>query len=166
MSTVDAKQVLSDYGIKSSSVGGAIKQIGDTIDDSRDPLALSNSIINQLGGIDQYDLTSAKIIAKALIEQAMVQDQYDTTKASEIAESKLEKIRKEMPYVFTKAEEEADAQPAKQQSSSSNDKKAKAEVIFKANKQLSNGDIAKLIQKELNITYANAYYYASRVFKR
>lgn len=166
MSTVDAKQVLLDYGIKTSSVGGAIKQIGDTIDDSRDPLALSNSIINQLGGIDQYDLVSAKILAKALIEQAMVQDPYDTEEATKAADGKLEKIRKDMPYVFTKAEEEADSQPIKQQSSSSNDKKAKAEIIFKANKQLSNGDIAKLIQKELNITYANAYYYVSRVFKR
>lgn len=166
MSTVDAKQVLIDYGIKTSSVGGAIKQIGDTIDDSRDPLALSNSIINQLGGIDQYDLVSAKILAKALIEQAMVQDPYNTEEATKAADGKLEKIRKDMPYVFIKAEEEADTQPIKQQSSSSNDKKAKAEVIFKANKQLSNGDIAKLIQKELNITYANAYYYVSRVFKR
>lgn len=164
MSTVDAKQVLFDYGIKTSSVGGAIKQIGDVIDDSRDPLSLTNSIINQLGGVDQYDIVSAKILAKALIEQAMTQDTYDIEKATKVAEGKLDKIRKDMPYVFAKADEEQPQQAPKP--SSSGDKKSKAQAIFNANKTLSNGEIAKLIQTELNITYANAYYYVSRVFKR
>lgn len=165
MSTVDAKQVLNDYGIKTSSVGGAIKQIGDVIDDSRDPLSLSNSIINQLGGIDQYDLVSAKILAKALIEQAMVQDPYDSDKATKAAEGKLEKIRKDMPYVFAKPEEESASAPTAKQSAIV-DKKARAQEIFNANKTLTNGEIAKLIQDDLKITYANAYYYVSRVFKR
>lgn len=165
MNIVDAKQVLSDYGIKPYSVGGAIKQIGDTIDDARDPLSLSNSIINQLGGVDQYDLVSAKIIAKALVEQAMVQDPYDSSRATKVAEGKLEKIRKDMPYVFTKAEEESVSELTPKQAATG-DKKTKAQAIFNANKSLSNGEIAKLIQDELKITYANAYYYASRVFKR
>lgn len=165
MSTVDAKQVLSDYGIKPYSVGGAIKQIGDTIDESRDPLSLSNSIINQLGGVDQYDIVSAKIIAKALIEQAMVQDPYDSEQATKVAESKLEKIRKDMPYVFVKPEEESVSEPTPKQAAVV-DKKARAQAIFNANKSLTNGEIAKLIQDDLKITYANAYYYVSRVFKR
>ncbi len=163
--TIDAKQVLADYGIRTESVGGAIKQIGDDIDESMDPLSLSNSIINQLGGVDQYDLVSAKIIAKALIEQAIVQDEYKPESAKEIAEKKLENIRTKMPYVFAKPEEEQqESKPSSRQGSG--DKKARAQVIFEANKHLTNGEIAKLIQTELEITYANAYYYVSRVFKR
>ncbi len=165
MSTVDAKQVLNDYGIKTSSVGGAIKQIGDVIDESRDPLSLSNSIISQLGGIDQYDIVSAKILAKALIEQAMIQEPYDAAQATSVAEGKLEKIRKDMPYVFVKPEEQSVSEPTPKQVAVG-DKKTKAQAIFNANKSLTNGEIAKLIQDELKITYANAYYYVSRVFKR
>jgi len=38
--------------------------------------------------------------------------------------------------------------------------------IFEANKDKGNGEIAKLIATELEITYANAYYYVTRVFVR
>ena len=48
----------------------------------------------------------------------------------------------------------------------SNDKKVAAERIFQANKDKGNGEIAQLIAKELEITYANAYYYVTRAFKR
>jgi len=47
-----------------------------------------------------------------------------------------------------------------------NDKKVAAQRIFDANVDKSNGFIARLIEKELEITYANAYYYVTRVFKR
>ncbi len=47
-----------------------------------------------------------------------------------------------------------------------NDKKVAAQRIFDANIDKSNGFIARLIEKELEITYANAYYYVTRVFKR
>lgn len=46
-----------------------------------------------------------------------------------------------------------------------NDKKEAARRIFDANKGKGNGEIAKLISTELEITYANAYYYVTRVFK-
>ncbi len=47
-----------------------------------------------------------------------------------------------------------------------NDKKLAAQKLFEANKDKGNGEIATLISKELEITYANAYYYVTRVFKR
>ena len=48
-----------------------------------------------------------------------------------------------------------------------NDKKAAAQKIFDELKaEQANGVIAQAISKELNITYANAYYYVTRVFKR
>lgn len=47
-----------------------------------------------------------------------------------------------------------------------NNKKVAAQRIFDANKDKNNGAIARLIAAELEITYANAYYYCTRVFKR
>jgi hypothetical protein len=47
-----------------------------------------------------------------------------------------------------------------------NEKKAKAYNIFEANKDKKSSDIARLIQAELNITFANAQYYVTRVFKK
>lgn len=47
-----------------------------------------------------------------------------------------------------------------------NTKKQAAMQIFEANKDKGNGEIAKLISTELEITYANAYYYVTRVFVR
>lgn len=47
-----------------------------------------------------------------------------------------------------------------------NDKKVAAQRLFEANKDKGNGEIAKMIASELEITYANAYYYVTRVFKR
>lgn len=168
---VNAKEILTSYGIKSDSVVKAIQQVGEDIGLSSDPLGYANSIISDLGGSDQYDLASARIMAKAMVEQAIVQDEYNTGNATKIAEAKLEKIRTNMPYVFVETESTSGEsssstsfKPVKQPRS--NDKKAVAKGIFDANKDKTNGEIAQLIQKELKITYANAYYYVSRVFKR
>lgn len=46
-----------------------------------------------------------------------------------------------------------------------NDKKVAAQRLFEANKDKGNGEIAKMISTELEITYANAYYYVTRVFR-
>jgi hypothetical protein len=168
---INAKQVLKTYGIKEGSVVRAIQQVGEDIGLSSDPLAYANSIISDLGGTDQYDLASARIIAKALVEQAMTQEEYDRPEAVVIADTKLDKIRKDMPYVFAESEASED-QPStttrkvKIKSVKTNDKKPKAKAIFDANKDKTNGEIAQMIAAELEITYANAYYYVSRVFKR
>ncbi len=51
-------------------------------------------------------------------------------------------------------------------SSTKDGKKFAALMLFEANTDKSNGEVARLIAKELEITYANAYYYVTRVFKR
>lgn len=51
-------------------------------------------------------------------------------------------------------------------SSTKEGKKVAALKLFEANTDKGNGEIARLISKELEITYANAYYYVTRVFKR
>jgi len=169
---INAKQVLKTYGIKEGSVVRAIQQVGEDIGLSSDPLSYANSIISDLGGTDQYDLASARIIAKALVEQAMTQDEYDRPEAVIVAGTKLEKIRKNMPYVFAESEAAEDrvsstsTSRVKIKSVKTNDKKPKAKAIFDANKDMTNGEIAQMIAAELEITYANAYYYVSRVFKR
>jgi len=47
-----------------------------------------------------------------------------------------------------------------------NDKKVAALRLFEAHPDKNNGAIARMIAAELEITYANAYYYVTRVFKR
>lgn len=51
-------------------------------------------------------------------------------------------------------------------SSSKDGKKVAALKLFEANVDKGSGEIARIIAKELEITYANAYYYVTRVFKR
>jgi hypothetical protein len=166
---INSKQVLKQYGIKTDSVVKAIQQVGEDIGLSSDPLSYANSIISDLGGSDQYDLASARIIAKALVEQAIIQPEYDRPEAIAVADSKLEKIKRTMPYVFNPDEVATSTSRTKVKaikSGKSNDKKDRAKTIFDANKDKTNGEIAQMIASDLNITYANAYYYVSRVFKR
>lgn len=165
---IDAKEVLQKYGIKEGSVVKAIQQVGEDIGLSSDPLAYANCIISDLGGDDQYDLASARILAKALVEQAIIQPSYNPESASKTADGKLSKIKVEMPYVFNSEDSVAPSsfKPKISKSSKSNDKKPKAKAIFDANKDKTNGEIAQMIASDLKITYANAYYYVSRVFKR
>lgn len=47
-----------------------------------------------------------------------------------------------------------------------NDKKVAALRLFEAHPDKNNGAIARMIAAELEITYANSYYYVTRVFKR
>lgn len=59
------------------------------------------------------------------------------------------------------------AKPAKKVAQPrSSDKKERARAIFLANNTESNNNIAKIIATELDITYSNAYYYVTRVFKK
>lgn len=65
-----------------------------------------------------------------------------------------------------KAAKESIAKVKEPKQPKSNTKKLAAMQIFEANKDKGNGEIAKLIAAELEITYANAYYYVTRVFVR
>lgn len=47
-----------------------------------------------------------------------------------------------------------------------NDKRVAALRICDANSNMNKGQLAKLIASELEITYANAYFYSSRVWKK
>lgn len=47
-----------------------------------------------------------------------------------------------------------------------NDKREAARRVFIANNTKSSTEIAKIIAQELEITYSNAYYYVTRVFRK
>ena len=157
----------------------AIQTVGQNIQESSDPIGYANAVITSLGGVDQYDFPSARIMAKALVEKAVSGDTYVPEEAVKYAEEKIQKLRSDVNTAFLFAEDKKDVDPetgeqlpAKQKGrksavmSDGKSKKESALAICKANSSLENAALAGMIQKELKITYANAYYYASRVFKR
>ena len=166
---VDVQSVFKKYGINpKSSINRTIQDISAKISEASDPLVYSNRIISQLGGTANVDSIEAPIIAKSLIEQAVIHtDNYDPAAAQVVANQKLERIKGSMPYIFNMKERsvEATATTTGATPKRGGDKKARALAIFEANRDKKPSDIAKLIQVELGVTFANAYYYVSRVFK-
>lgn len=166
---VDVQSVFKKYDIDPNrSINRTIQDISMKISEASDPLVYSNHIINRLGGKPFLDVAEAPMIAKYLIEQAVLeQNDYDPMKAVTYAERKMNAMKINHPYLFVMKENsmEATATTPAKKARSSGDKKAKALEIFEANRDKKPSDVAKLIQVELGITFANAYYYVSRVFK-
>jgi hypothetical protein len=150
----------------------AVQAVGEMIQTAPDPLSVANAVIVELGGNEELDFPTARITAKAFVERAVraveAGEKFDPTSAQVYATEKVLKLRGQQPEVFTKTAADAAAAPKKRGRPATNggDLKAKAMAICAANKSLTNGEIAQLVQKELSITYSNAYYYVSRVFKR
>lgn len=162
---IDAVYVLNKLGLEPGmSVTRAVSQVGFQINESNQQGAtVANKIIKSLGGTPETNPVSADIVAKALIEQAVLSGaSYDYVAANKVAQEKLNKIKLTMPYAFA-----ATAEPirAKKMSTRGGDKKERARAIFDRESGKTPGEIARAIASELSITYANAYYYVSRVFK-
>ena len=178
--TINVQAVLKEFDIDPrKGVTRAVQFVGQNIKESSDPIGYANAVITSLGGVDQYDFPSARIMAKALVERAVSGNTYVPEEAVKYAEEKIEKLRNDVKtaFLFVESSMSADPdtgeqKPAKQKGrkstvmSDGKSKKESAMAICKANSSLENAALAGMIQKELNITYANAYYYASRVFKR
>ncbi len=155
----------------------AIMAIGDLISTSTDPLATANSVILAFGGNEELSFPEARIKAKAFVERAVTYlDKFDPELAAEYAEAKIVELKGKLPEfkkeVEMSHEEMANSvdtpkrgRPSTKTSSGSN-LKADALAICEANSSLSNAQLAGMISKQLEITYANAYYYSSRVFRR
>ena len=95
--------------------------------------------------------------------------QYLFDKEARAKELELERAQDAADDVVTSVQKEVKAKIATVKvvkEPKTNDKKVAAKLIFDANKDKGNGEIAQLISKELEITYANAYYYVTRAFKR
>jgi hypothetical protein len=140
------------------TVHHAIARTGDVIDNAGYPLGKANFLIKQLGGQEVDNIVVAKLLAKSLIEQVYIQkDDYDGEVAITVAKAKVDKILHNSPYILQTCEPVS--------TTPISDKKAAACAIFDRMQGSTSGQIAKVIQNELKITYANAYYYVSRVFK-
>lgn len=166
---LDPVYQLNKLGLRPGmSVSGAITKVGLDISESKDPLAAANRIIVQFGSKPVSNAIVADIFAKALIEQAvLLGDLYDAKKAEIVANEKHEKIRRVMPYIFDVTNEQGDiVRKFSPKTKQGGDKKTLALDIFNREQGKSGSDIAKIIASELDITYANAYYYVSRVFKQ
>ena len=171
---IDAVYVLEKLGLKPGmSVTRALTDVGALINEgSQRNITVANKIIKSLGGAPETHPTAADVVAKALIEQAVLSgSSYNPDAACLIALEKLAKIRRTMPYVFAEAVDRngqllpGEAKRAKKISTRGGDKKERARVIFDREAGKPAGVGAKMIATEIDITYANAYYYVSRVFK-
>jgi hypothetical protein len=156
----------------------AIQAVGEMITEATDPLSMANAVIVGLGGQDMLSFPEARITAKALIERAVEdKDQFNTDEAMHYAQEKVQKLLKKLPELQVEAKQASKAvesgvvQVVKRGRPETKTKdgaslKQKALAICGANSDCTNAQLAQMIQKELGITYSNAYYYSSRVYKR
>lgn len=162
---MDCVYVLDRLGlVPGMSVTRAITEVGNRINESTDQLSEANRIIVSLGSKPVGNFVVADIIAKSLIEQAVLRgDSYNPIAATTFANAKVEKIKQTLPYVFASAEEQT-TNNTESSSRGNGDKKARAYEIFVREEGKTKGEVATIIANEIDITYANAYYYVSRVF--
>lgn len=166
--------MLEQFGVrKGVDCVEAVQQLGEWLSAPESfaaQHARANTVIEALGGKPENDPDSARIIAKYMAAQAVNKETPD----QELARKRCESLIKDAPFVQRVKIAQDTVKPVVTtyvpktaiRKGKNNLKKAKALEICKANPQMSNNDLAKLIQKELKITFANAYYYSSRVFKR
>jgi hypothetical protein len=154
-----------------------ISTVSDQITASKDPFNTSNRIISDLGLKPLTNLVDSRIMALALVEYAIDnKTNFVIDQAEVAAKAKLTKIVADMPFLYNVKENfrmeavtvngQVGYKQVKRGRPSNADKKEKALAIFQANKEKKPSDIAKLIQVEIGITFANAYYYVSRVFSK
>ena len=166
---VDAAYVLNKLGLEPGmSVTRAINKIGLDIIESSNPLEAANRIITMFGGTPTSKQIESDIIAKSLVEYAVKNSEYyQPDEAMVVALEKFRKIQRTMPYAFAGTSESTTPNThgvVKQKKT--NDIKSLALDIYNREKGKSGTEIAKLIAAELDITFANAYYYVGRVFSK
>lgn len=176
------RQVLANrFHLDLSSVNRALASFNAKLDDDRQRKhTICNRMITELGCKAVEHPVDAETFAKTLIEQVILNgEDYVPERAAITASARVEKIRQRMPELYAMEVEVVGATPeeikfggvksAKKAKRAgrgdTNDKKSAAFEIYNKHADKPAGDIARLIAADLNITYANAYYYISRVFK-
>jgi len=165
--------VLQKYNINFEN--GINKAVYDTsvyVNNATSRLSAANKIIVDLGSPRVSKERHAVVMSQALVEQAVLNRlNFDASNAHQAAKERYEKLLVDMPWSFVDSTDKPTSTPrvrksTDRESPQDNNKKRQALVIFNENKDKTNGEIAKIISTALEITYANAYYYVSRVFKR
>lgn len=165
---------LDPYG----SINRAITGVGMYISESDQPLAAANRIIEGfVPGKREETLLDADIMAKCLVEYVMKNaatiEQYDSAAAYEYSMSKMGRLKEKMPEITVQpdATEQPAVTPSGRANKNNNQKKAAALEIYTEmtrpdGERHSQSAIAKAIAAKLEITFANAFYYVSRVFSK
>jgi len=159
--------LLDDLNI--NPVDGAVKAVhtvGVVVNNSSNRLSAANRIITALGAPKIHKEREAVIMSQALIELAIKSPtNFIFKEAKPLIDQRMEKLKISIPWAFVESANasKVESDPDKPVVA---DKKEKALAICKKNKDSTNAQLAIIISKEIGITYANAYYYASRVFKR
>lgn len=154
----------------------AIQAVGESIANAKDPHSFANSVIKSFGGEEQADFPTARLIAKSLVDQAVSGDKFVVETAMANAYDRVKKIHTDHPWLRASDNSETlSLVPASTSKKSKGrksavlgdgaSKKDAARKIFEDNPGMLCGELAKLIASTLKITYANAYFYADRVFK-
>ena len=149
----------------------AVQTVGAIIAEAADPLSMANSVIKELGGKEITNFPDARITAKAMVEQKTIKGvSFDPVAAAKYAVEKVAKLRVSQPEAFITPEVASDLVKKRgrpgTKTSDGGSLKAKALEICNTNAGLTTAQLAGKIQKDLSISYSNAYYYASRVYKR
>lgn len=131
--------------------------IGDRIREASDPLGYANGLIAQLGGlpVTSTNFTVVDMTAKHIILHAFNNPLgYDPQLAQAGATAYVNLKQKDHPWMFTTGETKVNST-----TSETNDKKTRALQIYTECKDMPVKHVCERIMKELDITYANAYYY-------
>ena len=173
---MNATKILEKLQIPTNlTVHHAIAKAGEMIDCTVHPLSKANQVIREFGGEESDNIVRARLMAKALVEQAFyARDKFDAINVLN-AVRKVDQVSTKMPFIYDTSEIVDQSSKPKtittksnvvRASKSNNDKKANALEIFKTlEPTMSSAEKAKVIAAKLEITFANAYYYVSRVFK-
>ena len=168
---MDPVALIESLGIDpDGSPNRAMTVVGEYIDQSHDRQLAANTILMGLTGRRESTVIEADLVARYLVRRVMEdKEAFDRESAYTWARHKAQELLKKRPELLHFNEPEADPNAPTTTASgranrSNNQKKAAAEVIYNDMIGKPAGEIASAIAKELDISYANAYYYVSRVF--
>lgn len=176
---MDMSSVLKEMGVNTNSPNVAIVAVAEHFENSRCATTAANELIQKLGGARQETPIEADIIAKALAEQVVVQrEQFNPEEAMAIAMEKLLNIKERMPYLFKHQEQESEGFPAVNDTSKPGlvkrnkaAKTARTDSIDVMVKEITDtgerdrGVIVTKIAAQVNMEYANVYYYVKKAEK-
>lgn len=166
----DAIAIVESLGIDpSGSVNRAINEVGLYLQESDDKLMAANKIILGLCGRRMSKELDADVVAKCLVQRVLEDNEgFDPDAAYEFAVDKMQRLYKKMPEVLKSetAVNMEETTASGRANKNNNQKKARAQEIYNKMKgENTQSAIAKAIAAELEISFANAFYYVSRVFK-
>lgn len=133
-----------------------------TIPGNDGPLSIENLPLNK---VERATVAAETMVAGGLSNTAVISkmSKYQTEAQIDVPAAVTKTVKAKAPKVVAQA-----APKTKRAKGANNAKRARALEMFKdmTAQGLSQEKMLKAVQDELKITYANTYYYYSRVFKK